>query len=353
MTYSVPVEIHDEAELAQVLSQPYDETIELMKRLEGDIIILGVAGKMGPSLAHLARRASTAAGVQRRIIGVARFSDPEQRNRLDALGVETIACDLSDPEAVAKLPRVANVIFMAGRKFGDVGSEPLTWIMNAVVPAIVARHFVGSRTVAFSTGCVYPLSGHEDGGCNEYVAPAPTGEYANSCLGRERIFEHYAAARHTPTLLYRLNYAIDLRYGVLNDVADQVWNDRPVDMTVAWANVIWQGDANNRALLCLEHTGVPAVALNITGGEMISIADVARDFGRRWNKEVTFTGTPTGKQYLSDASRSMELFGPPRVSFDRLMDWTADWFVRGGARINKPTHFTVTDGQFLDSKKER
>lgn len=353
MAYEIPSRIESESHLEEVLAQPYDETVDLMRRLTGDIAILGVAGKMGPSLAHLARRATDAAGVKRRIIGVARFSNPGQREFLESVGVETVACDLSDAAAVGRLPDAGNVIYMAGRKFGDVGSEPLTWIMNVVAPANVAARFAGSRIVAFSTGCVYPLVGRASGGCAEDVPPAPVGEYANSCLGRERIFEHFARTAATPVLQYRLNYAIDMRYGVLADVAERVWRGEPVDLTVSWANVIWQGDANNRAILCLEHAATPAAALNITGPETLCIADIAREFGRRFGKEVRFTGADADRQYLSNASRSVELFGPPRVTPGVLIDWTSDWFLNVGKLHGKPTHFTVTDGQFLDSPKER
>jgi nucleoside-diphosphate-sugar epimerase len=352
MKYEFPECIGGDAELEGMLAQPYPETVELMRRLEGDFVILGVAGKMGPSLARMARRACDAAGVRKRVIGVARFSDPSQRRLLDASGVETIACDLADPASVAALPDAANVVFMAGRKFGEIGSEALTWIMNVVVPGNVARRYARSRIVAFSTGCVYPLVAAATGGCTEDTPPAPVGEYANSCLGRERVFEHHCVSDGTPTLLFRLNYAVEPRYGVLVDVAERVLRGEPVDLTVGAANVIWQGDANNRALLCLEHARVPAVPFNVTGPETVSIASLAEEFGRLFGRKAVFTGGDSGRAYLSNASRSVRLFGPPRVPLGTLVRWTADWLAHGGGKLGKPTHFSVTDGQFLDKPKD-
>jgi nucleoside-diphosphate-sugar epimerase len=341
-------EVSSEQQLDEVLARPYPETVEMMRRLDGDIIILGVGGKMGPTLARMAANACREAGVSSRVIGVARFSEPGVRESLAAADVEPIACDLLEPAAVARLPRAENVIFMAGRKFGSVGSEALTWMMNVVVPENVARVFRDSRIVAFSTGCVYPLVGAATGGSSEADAPAPVGEYANSCLGRERVFEHYAENHGTRVLLFRLNYAIDLRYGVLTDIAYKVMRGEPVDLGVSYANVIWQGDANNRALLSLEHAASPAMTLNVTGHEMISVRDVAEKFGHIFGKPVQFTGSDSGRAYLSDAKKSIELFGPPRVTLDEMIEGVASWLARGGRLLGKPTHFSVTDGQFLD-----
>lgn len=341
----------NEIELEQALSEPHQQTIDLMGRLEGDILLLGVAGKVGPSLARMALRACEAAGVKKRIIGVARFSDPAQKTQLEQAGIETITCDLSDPDQVSALPKCSNVIFLAGRKFGDVGSEPLTWIMNVIVPANVAQAFAGSRIVAYSTGCVYELLPSDSDGSREVDPPLPVGEYANSCLGRERMFEFFSQKCSTPVLQYRLNYAVDLRYGVLPDIARAVWEERPVSMAVPAFNCIWQGDANNRALLCLEHTATPPSVLNITGPEKLFTRDVAEQFGQLFDKKITFAGEPGDKMFLSDASQSMKLFGAPKIAADELIKMTADWIKRGGRDLNKPTHFQVTDGQFLDDAK--
>ena len=332
-----------------MLAQPYPETVEYMGRLQGDLIILGVAGKMGPSLARLAKRACEVAGVQKRVIGVSRFSDPTQRRQLENAGIETISCDLADPVAVARLPKCENVIFMAGRKFGEVGSEAQTWIMNVVVPANVAQAFRESSIVCFSTGCVYELLPPSSNGSVESDLPAPVGEYANSCLGRERVFEHYSREYNTPVLLYRLNYAIDLRYGVLCDIAQQVHDGEPVNRSVEAVNFIWQGDANNRALLSLERAESPPMPVNVTGTDKIATESIAQEFGKLFGKQVSFIGSPSAKGYLSDVSRSIEWFGPPHVSIDQMIQWTADWIQRGGRTLHKPTHFQVTDGQFLDA----
>lgn len=342
----------NEIELERALSEPQAETIELMKRLDGDILLLGVAGKVGPSLARMALRACEAAGVKKRIIGVARFSDPTQKTQLEQDGIETITCDLSDPDQVSALPKCPNVIFLAGRKFGEVGSEPLTWIMNVIVPANVAQAFAGSRIVAYSTGCVYELLPSESPGSREVDPPIPVGEYANSCLGRERMFEFFSQKCSTPVLQYRLNYAVDLRYGVLPDIARAVWEDRPVSMAVPAFNCIWQGDANNRALLCLEQAATPPAVLNITGPEKLYTKDIAAEFGKIFGKEVSFASEPGDKMFLSDASQSMELFGPLKVSAQEMIKMTAEWIMQGGRDLNKPTHFQVTDGQFLDEANE-
>jgi len=339
---------NNEKELEELLAQPYPETVELMKRLDGDILILGVAGKVGPSLARMAVKACQQAGVTKRVVGVARFSDPAQKELLQQSGVETITCDLSDPAQVAHLPKIKNIIYLAGRKFGDVGSEPLTWIMNVVVPANVGQAFPDSRIVAFSTGCVYALEGPPSTGSKETDKPVPVGEYANSCLGRERVFDYYSQQSQSEVLHYRLNYAIDLRYGVLSDIALPIWRGEAVSRSVPAFNVIWQGDANNRALLCLEHTGRPSTIMNITGPETLNTEDVARQFGEIFGKPVHFTGEPGDKMFLNDATESFRLFGKPRVTADELIRATAQWIMAGGRNLNKPTHFAVTDGQFLD-----
>ncbi len=333
-------------ELEDLLSTPPDELVAMMKRLDGDIIILGIAGKMGVTMGRQAVNAVKAAGVSKRIIGVSRFSNPEERRKLESYGVETIACDLLDQEAVRALPQVANVIFMAGRKFGTQGSEDQTWAMNVLAPAYVAEHFRESRIVAFSTGCVYPLVGIDSCGCTEAVLPSPVGEYSQSCLGRERIFQYYARKNNTPMLLFRLNYAIDLRYGVLHDVARNIWEGTPVDNTVGYFNAIWQGDANSNALRSLELCATPAAILNVTGPEILSVSETARELGALMNKEVRFKGEPGNRCYLNNAAKMSRLFGYPRVSAAQMIRWQAEWICRGGVSIGKPTHFEVNNGKF-------
>ena len=341
-----PEQITDEQQLEELLALPPQELIEFMRRLDGDIMILGIAGKVGVSLGHQAVNAIRAAGVEKRVIGVARFSNPESRRQLEAWGVETISCDLMDAEAVCQLPQVKNVIFMAGRKFGTDGSEDVTWAMNVLVPAHVGAHFKSSRIVVFSTGCVYPLVGVESCGCDETVPPQPIGEYSQSCLGRERIFEYCARTYGTQVLMFRLNYAVDLRYGVLHDIAMDIINDRPVNNSVGFFNVIWQGDVTANAIRALEMCSNPPAILNVTGPETASVAKAAKMMGAIMGKDVTFKGEPGDKCYLNDASLMCRVMGYPRVSLEQMIRWQASWIANGGVSIGKPTHFEVNNGKF-------
>ncbi len=337
--------IESEEQLDTLLAAPSSGLVEFMRRLDGDIMILGIAGKMGVSLGQLAVNAARAAGVKKNVYGVARFSSSDARKRLDSVGVQTIKCDLVDRIGVSKLPMPLNVLFLAGRKFGTGGDEPLTWAMNTMVPANVADHFRASRIVAFSTGCVYPLSSVDDLP-TENTPPSPIGEYAQSCLGRERMFEYASNTWRTPVCLYRLNYSIDLRYGVLHDIATKVWNDQPVDNSVQAFNVIWQRDANHQALMCLEQCSSPANILNVTGPETLYTEEVARRFGELLGKTVQFTASPTGPSYLSNSSKATRLFGQPSVTADQLIQWQAHWIKTGGRSLGKPTHFEVSDGDY-------
>ena len=333
-------------QLEKLLAAPAPELVNFMRRLDGDIMILGIAGKVGMSLGHQAVEAIRAAGVDKRVFGAARFSDPAAKKQLEAWGVETIACDLMDRAAVNALPRVRNVIFMAGRKFGTEGSEELTWAMNVLAPACAGEHFAGSRIVVFSTGCVYPLVGRASGGCTEADTPAPVGEYAQSCLGRERIFQYCAKQYGAEVLLFRLNYAVDLRYGVLHDIAAAIMAGRPVDNTVGYFNVIWQGDATSVALRALESCSNPAAVLNVTGPEIASVEETAAKLGEWMERPVVLSGVPGDRCYLNDASRMCRQFGPPRVTLERMIRWQAWWTSHGGVSIGKPTHFEVNNGKF-------
>ncbi|MCP5519437.1 MAG: NAD(P)-dependent oxidoreductase [Verrucomicrobiales bacterium] len=342
----LPARFENEAALDDFLSQPAPAVVALMRRLPGDLAILGAAGKMGISLAIQAVRAVREAGVTKRVVAVARFSNPAARRALEDAGVETLACDLLEAAAVAGLPRLANVVFMAGRKFGTGGDAPLTWAANTLLPANVATHFRESRIVAFSTGCVYPLVAPDSGGCTEDEAPEPVGEYAQSCLGRERMFEYASGRWGTPLCLLRLNYAIDLRYGVLHDLASMILRDAPVDLGMGWFNCLWQGDANARALLALEHCAAPRTILNLTGPEILSVRDVARRLGNALDRPVRFNGAEHPTAWLNNATQSLRLFGPPAVAVERLIAWTADWLRTGGRSLGLPTHFEVRDGRF-------
>ncbi len=327
------------ADLEDALSRPSGRDIEYLRRLEGDILILGAGGKMGPSLARLCRRAADAVGTQRRIIAVSRQPISES-------GVEAIACDLLDRAQVALLPMCPNILYLAGRKFGSTGNPELTWATNTVVPGIVADQFRESRIVVFSTGNVYPLREVASGGSRETDSPAPVGEYAQSCLGRERVFEYFSQRHGLRCLLFRLNYAVDLRYGVLVDIARKVHAGDPVGLAVPAFNVIWQRDANSYALRSLQHCDTPPRILNITGPETLTVRAAAEFFAVRFGRPCRFDSVNGPSALLSDASASHALMGPPEMSAESLLELVAGWVEAGGASLNKPTHFEVADGRF-------
>ena len=328
--------------LDEFLARPSQALIDDLAAVPGDILILGVAGKMGPTLARLARNAAP----DRAIIGVARFTETGMREQLQAFGIETIACDLLDRDATAALPRAPNVIFMAGRKFGASGNQPLTWAMNAHVPTIVAELFRAARIVAFSTGNVYPMVDVLHGGATEHTPPAPLGEYAQSCLARERMFEHFSELHATPGRLVRLNYAIDLRYGVLFDIAAKVFAGTPVDVAMGHVNVIWQGDANAQTLRCLRHCTAPTSPLNISGPETLSVRFLAGEFAHRLGRAAIITGTEAPTAWLTNAAAACVLFGYPSVPLARMLDWVADWVSHDRPSLGKPTKFEVRSGVF-------
>jgi nucleoside-diphosphate-sugar epimerase len=333
------LELRTTADLERELARPTSRDIQCLSRLDGDVLVLGAAGKMGPSLARLCRNASDAAGKPRRIIAVSRTVAPER-------GIEAIRCDLLDRDQVARLPECPNILYLAGRKFGSAGNPELTWAMNVLVPATVAERFARSRIVAFSTGNVYPFRDVASGGAVETDPPAPVGEYAQSCLGRERVFEHYSQRAGLRCLLFRLNYSVDLRYGVLVDIARKVYDGVPVDLGVPAFNAIWQRDANSYALRSLELCTAPPAILNVTGAETMRVRDVAEWFGRRFGREPRFQGSEGATALLSNASRCFELLGPPEVTGEQLMEMVATWIEGGGESLNKPTHFEVADGKF-------
>ena len=332
-------EIRTADELESALARPTEEDVAFVRRLDGDILILGASGKMGPSLARLCRSARDGAGTKQRVIAVSRHAAAEP-------GIEAVACDLLDREQVARLPDAPNVLYLAGRKFGSTGSPELTWAMNTVVPAIVAERYRGSRIVAFSTGNIYPFRAPAQGGSKEADAPMPVGEYAQSCLGRERVFEHFSKTHGTPCLLYRLNYAVDLRYGVLVDIGLKVRAGQPVDVTVPAFNVLWQRDANSYALRSLDLCATPPRILNVTGPEVLRTRDTALWFAQRFGREAKFVGSEGPAALLSDASACFQQLGPPTVSAEELMEMAAVWIEAGGSSLNKPTHFEVADGKF-------
>jgi nucleoside-diphosphate-sugar epimerase len=330
-------------ELDDLLSAPRAETAAALASCPGDIIILGAGGKMGPTLARMAVRAHSDS---RRVIAVSRWSSTAARDALNATGVETIQCDLLDPQSVARLPDAANVIFMAGQKFGTAEAPAMTWAMNTIVPAHCAHRYPDSRIVAFSTGNVYPLTPIEGGGSREDDTPGPVGEYAASCLGRERVFEFYATRHHTRVAIFRLNYAIDLRYGVLVDVALKVYRGEPVSVEMAYVNVIWQGDASRIALECLPLASSPPFVVNVTGVEILSVRALAEWFAERFGKRVRFTGNERADALLSNTSRMRETFAAPEVSLDQMREWVAQWIDEGKPLLGKATRFEARDGHF-------
>jgi nucleoside-diphosphate-sugar epimerase len=330
--------------LEDFMTTPSAALIADLNTLQGDILVLGVGGKMGPTLARLAKRAAPAG---KRVIGVARFSEPGVREALTRAGVEAISADLLDRGALERLPKADNVVFMAGRKFGATGDVPLTWAMNVQVPAMVAEVFKASRIVAFSTGCVYPFVPVESGGASEDVDPVPPpGDYANSCVGRERMFEYFSARHRTPGRLFRLNYAIDMRYGVLHDVGRKVRDGEPIGLSMGHVNVIWQGDANTVALRCLAHATTPTTPINVTGPDTVEIGWLAAEFGKLLGKEPRLAGTPAPTGWLNNAGRMVKEFGRPSVPLNKMIEWTADWLSRDMATLNKPTHYEVRDGKY-------
>lgn len=333
-------------ELEQALTEPSDDLIREMEHLEGDLMILGVGGKMGPTLAKLAKNAADKARVQKRIIGVSRFSDAALKEDLENNGIETISADLLDDEQLQQLPNVKNIIFMAGQKFGTTGRESFTWAMNVYLPGRVAEKFKSSRIVSLSTGNVYPLTPISAGGATEETRPDPVGEYAQSCLGRERIFTYFSQRNGTPMLHFRLNYAIDLRYGILLEIANAVKTGQPVHLEMGHVNVIWQGDANERVLRSLSLCDNPPQILNITGPETISVRWVAEQFAKRLNVEPVFVGEEQETALLSNSSKSNQIFGYPKVTLSQMMEWQLEWVESGGKTLEKPTHFQERQGAY-------
>jgi nucleoside-diphosphate-sugar epimerase len=335
-----------EAELEERLSRPTPADTAAMASLPGDLLILGAGGKMGPSLARLARRASDEAGSPRCVIAVSRFGQPGLANALAGQGIETIACDLLDPAALESLPDAANVVFLAGQKFGTAGDPTRTWALNAYLPTLVMRRFARARLVVFSTGNVYPLVPVTAAGAREDDPVGPVGEYAQSVLARERLVTFLSTLEGTPVAILRLNYAVELRYGVLRDLADRVITRQPLDLTTGWVNVLWQRDANAIALRSLASCDSPPFVLNVTGPEVLRVRDLAHRIGARLGIEPLFVGEEADTALLSNASRCQSLFGPPTVDPLALCDWVADWVRAGGRSLGKPTHFEERGGAF-------
>lgn len=340
--------IHDEAELDELLSRPSPEVVALFRRLKGKgpLAIVGATGKIGPSLVATACRARDHAGGSEPIYAIARFTDPAVRGRLEKMGAQTMVCDLLDPLSALTLPDAAHVLYLAGHKFGTTGRPDITWATNALAVVPVSEKFRKARIVAFSTGCVYPMAPIASGGSVETDPLEPLGEYSNACVARERFFEYFAHRNQTPVLQIRLNYAVEMRYGVLVDLAAQIAAGRPVDVSMGYFNVIWQGDVNNYALRLLEHTALPPAAFNLTGPEKLATREVALRLGELMGKPVNLVGTEAPDALLSNASRAHHLLGLPTVGVETLLKWTADWIGRGEPTLGKPTHFQARDGRY-------
>ncbi|MDP3951389.1 NAD(P)-dependent oxidoreductase [Microbacterium sp.] len=334
------------SELQERLSRPRPELVDDLRRLDGDIAIIGAGGKLGPSLARLAVRAIEEAGTGAEVIAISRYGTPKARAEIEATGARVVAADVSDEKSLDSLPDAANVVYLVGAKFGSQGQEATTWATNAYLPGRIAQRYAGSRIAALSTGNVYPLLPVGGGGATEENEPGPVGEYAMSCLGRERVLSHFAATTNTPTAMIRLNYAVEMRYGVLVDLAREIVAGNPIDVTMGFANVVWQGYANEVTLRALLHADVPPFVLNLTGPETISIRQIASQLADRLGRQVEFAGGEAPTALLSNASKCHGLFGYPDIALDELVRLTAAWVDSGGEFHGKPTKFQRRDGKF-------
>ncbi len=342
----LPARIRSEDELNAILTRPSPQLVDFTSQIKSPLLVLGASGKMGPSLCLLARRAAMAAGRTLRIVAVSRFTDPRSRRWLEECEIETIPCDLLNRDDTMRLPEAQDVVYLVGMKFGTQQNPWQTWAVNTLVPAHVAERYPSSRIVALSTGNVYPLVPVQCGGCNEDDPPSPVGEYGSAALARERIFEYYSRTRNTRFAILRLNYAVELRYGVLVDIAQKVWNRQPIDLSTGYLNCLWQGDANDAILRAFALASSPSAVFNLTGLERLKVRDLALRFGQGMGREPLFAGAEADTALLSNASRLFTALGPPATPVDRVLEWIADWIKRGGATLGKPTHFEVRSGQF-------
>jgi nucleoside-diphosphate-sugar epimerase len=327
-------------------TEPRAETLDALRQCPGDVVVLGAGGKMGPSLTAMLARAVKELGERRRVIAVSRWSDRKAAKSLAAMDVEIVECDLLDPDDVARLPEAPNVIFMAGQKFGTADRPSVTWAMNTLVPANAARHYAGARIVAFSTGNVYPLSPVKSGGPTESDPIGPVGEYAISCVGRERVFEYFSDRDGTRVAIFRLNYAIDVRYGVLLDLAQRVVAGEAIPLAMGYVNVIWQNDANRIAIECLPRASAPPFVINVTGRETLSVRDLAARFGKRFNRSPVFVGAEGEDALLSNTELMHATFAPPEISVDEMIEQVAKAIEANAPTLGKPTHFEARDGRF-------
>ena len=332
----------DEGALEDILSEPADATKELIAGLKGDIVVLGAGGKMGPTLAMMLRKASSG----KKIYAVSRFSDKAVRTRIERAGIKTIKADLLNESLYSQLPDVENVFYLAGMKFGSTGNQPLTWALNSFLPGLIARHYKDSRIVVFSTGNVYPLVDINGGGASEKTAPEPIGEYAQSCLGRERIFEYFSQLHNTPTTIIRLNYANEPRYGIIVDLTRRILNDEPVDLTMGAVNLIWQRDANDYIIRSISLAKSPPTILNVTGPDTVLVRQLAEKIGQELNSKPKFTSREARTALLSNASFCSSMFGYPQTTLDEMVSLIAKWVASGKTVLNKPTKYDIRNGKF-------
>jgi nucleoside-diphosphate-sugar epimerase len=341
-----PETIETESELEEVLTRPHPRLVEFVRTLASPLLILGAGGKMGPTLARLARRAATAGGHELEVVAVSRFRDAQARQSLEAAGIRTLCCDLLEVASVARLPDAENLIHLVGLKFGTSQDQAATWAMNTVVPARVCERYPHSRIVALSTANVYPLSEVGRGGSVETDALTPVGEYANATVGRERLFEFYSRRHGTPVALLRLSYAVELRYGVLTDIGRRVHAGEPLSLSNGCFNCIWQGDANEMILRALSLADAPASVWNLCRPEIFSVREVAVRFGELLGRKPQFVDQEAGTALHVNASRLCARLGPPPTSLETMLRWIAQWVRQGGRDLGKPTHFEVRDGNY-------
>jgi len=332
----------DESGLEDILSEPTEATGKAVATSNGDIVVLGAGGKMGPTLAMMLKKASG----DKNIYAVSRFSDKATKARIEETGVKTIEADLLDESSYSKLPKVENVFYLAGMKFGTSGNQPLTWALNSFLPGLIARHYKNSRIVVFSTGNVYPLVDIKSGGTREDTMPEPVGEYAQSCLGRERMFEYFSQLYKTPVTIVRLNYANEPRYGIIVDLALKILNDKPIDLTMGTVNLIWQRDANDYIIQAMSLAKSPPAILNVTGPDTLPIRQLAKQIGKELDKEPKFVSRETRTALLSNASYCFSVFGYPKTKLEEMVSMIVKWVASGKKVLNKPTKYDIRDGKF-------
>ncbi|MBW8042520.1 MAG: NAD(P)-dependent oxidoreductase [Planctomycetes bacterium] len=332
----------DESGLEEILSEPTEATRKVVAALNGDVVVLGAGGKMGPTLAMMLKKASNG----KNIYAVSRFSDKAVKTKLEDAGIKTIEADLLDESQYCELPKVENVFYLVGMKFGVTDNQPLTWALNSFVPGLAARHYQNARIVAFSTGNVYPLVDLNSGGASEETAPEPVGEYAQSCLGRERMFQYFSQLYGTPVTLVRLNYANEPRYGIIVDLTLKILNDKPIDLTMGTVNLIWQRDANDYIIQAISLAKSPPAILNVAGPNAVPIRQLAKLIGKELNKEPKLISQEAQTALLSNASYCFSVFDKPKTTLEEMVSVIVKWVASGKKILNKPTKYDIRDGKF-------